>query len=566
MTYLETLKLGLNGLKGNIPSSLGNCSSLEILDLRNNNIHGGISTWIENLKKLRILVLKSNIFVGQIPSELSNLQNLQILDMSSNKFSGIIRSGFMKSSAMANQTENTETIELNTTNVGRIYIDSIIIKNKAQDMEYARTLRLVKSLDLSYNNLSGKIPWDIESLKGLIILNVSRNQFSGEIPKSLGSMVQLESLDLSKNELCGVFPAELQYLTYLSYFDVSHNNLSGVIPQGGQMMTFDSSSFSNNLDLCGLQINVSCSENHIASSSDDEKNKEVFEEDIWWDLGMGMGYTFGFSTLIWVLCFSKSWSVKCFRIMDKIIDSLSQTFKEKLYQQLKTSLYKSDKANFYASSAQSYIAEPLMTGGVVLQGLSMDGQAEITGDRKIVQNRRKDELVDIGPIALNDLPGLVNCTEHKTGIILSQRQFTIQWTVFRCSRLNNAGLRQQSLLGKHRLIGFFRIDANGRKDVNKNTSTLNIKAQDADTMGISSVSGFESASLNKMLISCLAGNTKSTVESNADRKIVENKREDELADIGSIAWDDLPKLLNCTENMKRRDTDQFSHSINSEFR
>ncbi|GLJ12955.1 hypothetical protein SUGI_0201520 [Cryptomeria japonica] len=85
-------------------------------------------------------------------------------------------------------------------------------------------------------------------------------------------------------------------------------------------------------------------------------------------------------------------------------------------------------------------------------------------------------------------------------------------------------------------------------------------------MGISSVSGFESASLNKMLISCLAGNTKSTVESNADRKIVENKREDELADIGSIAWDDLPKLLNCTENMKRRDTDQFSHSINSEFR
>ncbi|GLJ12956.1 hypothetical protein SUGI_0201530 [Cryptomeria japonica] len=57
----------------------------------------------------------------------------------------------------------------------------------------------------------------------------------------------------------------------------------------------------------------------------------------------------------------------------------------------------------------------------------MDLNAEITGDRKIVQNRRKDELVDIGPIALNDLPGLVNCTEHKTGIILSQRQFTIQF-------------------------------------------------------------------------------------------------------------------------------------------
>lgn len=144
-------------------------------------------------------------------------------------------------------------------------------------------------------------------------------------------MKRLESLDLSKNELSGMFPAELQYLTYLSYFDVSYNHLRGVIPQGGQMITFDSSSFSNNSALCGLQINVSCSGNHLASPNNDDKNKEVSEKDIWWVVGIGMSYILGFSILISVLFFSKSCGAKCFRVMDDIIDFVFQTFREKFY-------------------------------------------------------------------------------------------------------------------------------------------------------------------------------------------------------------------------------------------
>ncbi|GLJ12947.1 hypothetical protein SUGI_0201350 [Cryptomeria japonica] len=97
------------------------------------------------------------------------------------------------------------------------------------------------------------------------------------------------------------------------------------------------------------------------------------------------------------------------------------------------------------------------------------------------------------------------------------------------------------------IAGFKEIEANGKKNANgKNTSSFNIKHRDAKTMGISTVSGIE-------------------VGSNTDGKIVQNKREDELRDIGSIALDGLPGLLNFTEHMKGRDTDQFSHNTNSEF-
>lgn len=81
-------------------------------------------------------------------------------------------------------------------------------------MKYERILRLVKWFDLLDNNLSGLIPRDIESLKGLIILNVSRILFSSEILKSLENLVQLQLLGLSRNELFRIFPIALQNLTY----------------------------------------------------------------------------------------------------------------------------------------------------------------------------------------------------------------------------------------------------------------------------------------------------------------------------------------------------------------
>ena len=57
---------------------------------------------------------------------------------------------------------------------------------KGQLSQYKSTLGLLKSIDLSHNNLVGEIPGEITKLDGLVTLNLSRNNLRGEIPPKIG--------------------------------------------------------------------------------------------------------------------------------------------------------------------------------------------------------------------------------------------------------------------------------------------------------------------------------------------------------------------------------------------
>ncbi|CAN6372508.1 unnamed protein product [Urochloa humidicola] len=107
----------------------------------------------------------------------------------------------------------------------------LAITTKGQELYYSDyELYEMASIDLSSNQLTGRIPEGIASLDGVINLNLSWNQLSGEIPNNIGGMQSLESLDLSENMIHGDIPQSLATIAYLSYMDLSDNNLTGRIP------------------------------------------------------------------------------------------------------------------------------------------------------------------------------------------------------------------------------------------------------------------------------------------------------------------------------------------------
>ena len=87
----------------------------------------------------------------------------------------------------------------------------------------------VTELDLSLNDLSGKIPAELGSLSNLEILKLG-NDLSGEIPAELGGLSNLTRLSLLGNALSGEIPAELGSLSNLKYLTLYDNALSGEIP------------------------------------------------------------------------------------------------------------------------------------------------------------------------------------------------------------------------------------------------------------------------------------------------------------------------------------------------
>ncbi|TVU07425.1 hypothetical protein EJB05_47480, partial [Eragrostis curvula] len=86
-------------------------------------------------------------------------------------------------------------------------------------------------MDLSNNDLSGKIPDEVGTLPRLNYVNLSSNSLSGVIPNFLSKNSSVSVLILSRNNLSGEIPASLfNNSSKLVRVDLQFNALSGVIP------------------------------------------------------------------------------------------------------------------------------------------------------------------------------------------------------------------------------------------------------------------------------------------------------------------------------------------------
>jgi Leucine-rich repeat (LRR) protein len=212
------------------------------LDLGDNNLYGNIPKWIgDGLQSLVLLSLGSNQFSGEMPEELSQLHALQYLDLSNNKLCGQIPHvlGNLTALHLGSQVwETSPFLEFMVYSVGGVCTDTLEATFKGQLFILRIYYYLIKSIDLSANQLTGEIPSEIGFLSALSSLDgLSRNLTGGSIPDEIGSMNYLESLDLSWNDLSGSIP-QLDVSVIFELSELIHNNLLGKIPLLGQFLTF----------------------------------------------------------------------------------------------------------------------------------------------------------------------------------------------------------------------------------------------------------------------------------------------------------------------------------------
>ncbi|KAF2323194.1 hypothetical protein GH714_034022 [Hevea brasiliensis] len=247
-SLLRFLFLQKNSLNGSIPHVLLRSPKLVALDVGDNSFSGNIPSWISQLSELRVLLLGGNKLHGSIPNQLCESRNVSIMDLSSNLLSGSIPSCFNNISFGNNISfrmmgvnyfySMNEPLEIFCApRDGTIYrylpcvpgysseyVEVEIAMKYRYNSYRGDIINLMAGIDLSCNELSGRIPQEIGDLHGIRSLNLSNNHLTGSIPVSFSNLRNLESLDLGNNSLNGKIPNELVVLTFLETFNVSYNN------------------------------------------------------------------------------------------------------------------------------------------------------------------------------------------------------------------------------------------------------------------------------------------------------------------------------------------------------
>jgi len=292
LTQLSDLRFPKNKLVGAIPENNTELSNLAYLDLSDNSLNGTIPCWCFSLSSLTKLLLGGNQLTGPIgefssfsleicdlsynklqgtiPESMSLLQNLSDLRLSSNNLSGTLdfytfsnlqvlynldlsHNNFLALRFFDDGDESTfsfqtfrsplksiKYLDLSWNQIsGRIPKWFNEIANKSLDkLDLSHNLFTsvhylspsqgnINYIDLSFNMLEGDIP---APPQGIEFFSVSNNKFTGGFSSAFCNATFLQLLILSHNNLTGKLPQCLGTLTYLSVLDVQMNNLCGTIP------------------------------------------------------------------------------------------------------------------------------------------------------------------------------------------------------------------------------------------------------------------------------------------------------------------------------------------------
>ncbi|TYG78153.1 hypothetical protein ES288_D02G035300v1 [Gossypium darwinii] len=229
ISNVSSIDISENKIQGQIPTSI--CSTfphLSRLFLSKNAFEGNIPLCLSGMKDLSILDLSNNQLYGKVPEELITKGSLTILRLSNNNFSGNVVPAILKANGLQN-----------------LYLDGNKFSGEVTNFDVS-TFEFPNSLsdiDLSNNQLHGKLPRWIGNASFLLRLALSNNGFEGSIPMEFCNLNWLEFLDLSQNNLSGSIPS------CFNPPNIKHVHLHGNRLRGPLSLAFYNSSSLVTLDL-----------------------------------------------------------------------------------------------------------------------------------------------------------------------------------------------------------------------------------------------------------------------------------------------------------------------------
>ncbi|KAI5659815.1 hypothetical protein M9H77_28608 [Catharanthus roseus] len=234
-TKLNFISVFANRLSGEIPKELGNITSLRYLNLEANQFSGFVPSELGNLMDLQTLILSSNQLLGRIPTSFSGLLNLVDFRISDNNFTGPIPDFIQNwkqlqrldmqasgldgpipaSISFLNKLTQLRTSDLKGPSQGfpvlsnMTALDTLILRNcniSGEIPDYVWKTRLLRMLDVSFNELKGSIPDDLSLRTALRFVFLTGNKLSGKVPSSI--LQPGINVDLSYNNFTWQAPGE----------------------------------------------------------------------------------------------------------------------------------------------------------------------------------------------------------------------------------------------------------------------------------------------------------------------------------------------------------------------
>ncbi|KAL3501994.1 hypothetical protein ACH5RR_036443 [Cinchona calisaya] len=258
---LEVLHLSFNSLSDPIPFELGGLSHLRELDISNNKFSGSVPSSLGQLSKLAKLDISNNSLTGVLSEvHFEKLSELKDLSISSNSL-------LLKVSPQWIPPFQLRSIDLASVDVGPQFppwlatqraVKRLIMSNASISDAipgwFENVYSQTNDLDLSHNNISGKLPKFQESQGSLRVIKLNSNKFEGQITSI---PLEIYLLDLSENFLDGPLPMVGSYMNMsLNHLILSDNHLTGEIPpylcdiQSLILIDISSNQFSGRIPSC----------------------------------------------------------------------------------------------------------------------------------------------------------------------------------------------------------------------------------------------------------------------------------------------------------------------------